>query len=49
VSYHRPAASGANNRGLVTEFGVRSETNVFVDKNKHAHVTGGELQMIPLF
>jgi Xaa-Pro dipeptidase len=26
------------------EFGVRSETNVFVDKNKQVHVTGGDLQ-----
>ena len=33
------------------EFGVRSETNVFVDKNKQVHVTGGELQkaIVPLF
>ncbi len=32
------------------EFGVRSETNVFVDKNKQVHVTGGELQtrIVPL-
>ena len=26
------------------EFGVRSETNVFIDANSHVHVTGGELQ-----
>src|SRR5947209_2571451 len=26
------------------EFGVRSETNVFVDKGRQVHVTGGELQ-----
>ena len=26
------------------EFGIRSEINVFVDANKHVHVTGGELQ-----
>ena len=26
------------------EFGVRSEVNVFVDKNKQVHVTGGEPQ-----
>jgi Xaa-Pro dipeptidase len=32
------------------EFGVRSETNVFVDKNKQVQVTGGELQtaVVPL-
>ena len=32
------------------EFGVRSETNVFVDKNRAVHVTGGELQtrIVPL-
>jgi Xaa-Pro dipeptidase len=32
------------------EFGVRSETNVFVDKNRQVHVTGGELQtrIVPL-
>jgi Xaa-Pro dipeptidase len=32
------------------EFGVRSETNVFVDKNKQVHVTGGDLQthVVPL-
>jgi hypothetical protein len=39
-----PAASGANNRGLAAEFGVRSKTNVFVDKNKQVHVTVGELK-----
>ena len=26
------------------EFGVRSEVNVFVDKDKQVHVTGGEPQ-----
>src|SRR5258708_23294066 len=26
------------------DFGVRSEVNVFVDKNKQVHVTGGEPQ-----
>jgi Xaa-Pro aminopeptidase len=26
------------------EFGVRSETNVFIGANSHVHVTGGELQ-----
>ncbi len=26
------------------EFGVRSEINVFVDKDGHVHVTGGALQ-----
>jgi Xaa-Pro aminopeptidase len=33
------------------EFGVRSETNLFVDKNKQVHVTGGDLQtrIVPLF
>jgi Xaa-Pro aminopeptidase len=32
------------------EFGVRSETNVFVDKDKQVHVTGGDLQtrIVPL-
>ncbi len=32
------------------EFGVRSETNVFIDKNRAVHVTGGELQtrVLPL-
>ena len=32
------------------EFGVRSETNVFVDKDAAVHVTGGELQreIVPL-
>jgi Xaa-Pro dipeptidase len=33
------------------EFGVRSETNLFVDKDKMVHVTGGDLQknIEPLF
>lgn len=33
------------------EFGVRSETNVFVDKNSEVHVTGGALQteIVPLY
>jgi Xaa-Pro aminopeptidase len=26
------------------EFGVRSETNVFIDANSKVHITGGELQ-----
>lgn len=32
------------------EFGVRSETNVFIDKDRKVHVTGGELQkaIVPL-
>jgi Xaa-Pro aminopeptidase len=29
----------------LAEFGVRSETNVFVDAGSQVHVTGGELQM----
>jgi Xaa-Pro dipeptidase len=33
------------------EFGVRSETNVFVDKDRQVHVTGGDLQtrVVPLY
>ena len=29
---------------LTGRFGVRSETNVFVDANRQVHVTGGTLQ-----